>query len=116
MSTNTFVEISRSDVIALLTASPPGILLLDVRNKSETDRGIIPGARCIPLPELKTALGLSQVVFRVRYGFPKPRVSTPIVVQCMSGVRAMKAYTILRDDGQSDVRLYRGGWKEYSKL
>ena len=117
MSTHAIVEVSRADVVALLLASPPVMLLLDVRDKNETDKGIIPGAKCIPLPELKTALALKPEVFRGKYSFPNPIVSAPIVVHCNSGGRAVKAYNILRDvGGHTDVRLYRGGWKEYSKL
>jgi len=114
------LEISLEDVLRFQKSRPPSeFVLLDVRDPNETVRGMLPGARALPLPELQSALSLSSEEFFEKYKFQRPLSKgsqTPMVVTyCGSGNRGTAAYKLLRNSGYSNVRLYRGGWKEYSK-
>jgi rhodanese-related sulfurtransferase len=80
----------------------PGVLLLDVRDPSECEKGIIPGAVNIPLPQLRARLA------------ELPRTQ-PIHVYCAVGQRAYYAVRLLRQHGL-DARELSGGWQTYLTL
>ncbi len=71
-------------------------VLVDVRNVPEYWSGIIPSAKCIPLPELPERLNELDK-------------SEPIVAYCDSGWRSAKAYRILKQAGFEQVRHLDGG-------
>ncbi len=71
-------------------------LLLDVRNVPEYWSGIIPSAKCIPLPELPERLNELDK-------------SEPTVAYCDVGWRSAKAYRILKQAGFEQVRHLDGG-------
>jgi rhodanese-related sulfurtransferase len=75
-----------------------GVELLDVRTPSEYASAHVPGARLIPLSELKTEAFLAR-----------HRPGTPIFVLCQSGARAMKAIEQLEGAGCEDCFLVEGG-------
>lgn len=77
------------------------VLVVDVRGRSEWAAGHLPQAANIPLGELPGRLG----------ELPRGR---PIVVQCQSGARAAIAASLLAANGVPDVRLYGGGYAEWS--
>ncbi|XP_063609101.1 uncharacterized protein LOC134783235 [Penaeus indicus] len=81
-------------------------VVVDVRNRNEVeDSGQIPGSHCIPLPELETAMDLSDEDFESKYGFSKPSTSTSIVTHCLKGGRARRAGDIFKSKGyQASVR------------
>ncbi|KAJ3150602.1 hypothetical protein HDU89_003010 [Geranomyces variabilis] len=64
--------ISYPQVKALLASKTP-YTLLDVRNPSETDLGVIPTAVVVPLGEVATAFALPAAEFEAKYGFAKPK-------------------------------------------
>src|SRR4029077_9259041 len=70
----------------------PGTVVLDVREPEEYDQGAIPGAVHIPRGHLESKIE-GQVADR----------STPIIVQCASGVRSAFAAKTLQDLGYTDV-------------
>lgn len=70
--------------------------LLDVRTDAETARGIIGGARCIPLHLLPVRL---EELDRTR----------PLVVYCQSGARSAQACGWLGAQGFDDVYNLQGG-------
>ena len=72
--------------------------LLDVRTSPEYAGAHVPGARLIPLNELKVEAFLAQ---------HKP--GTPIYVLCQAGTRASKAIEQLERAGCSDCILVEGG-------
>jgi NADPH-dependent 2,4-dienoyl-CoA reductase/sulfur reductase-like enzyme/rhodanese-related sulfurtransferase len=74
-------------------------LLLDVRDAAEFKAGSIPGARNIPLGELRGALG----------DLPRDR---PILLLCGVGQRAYYACRLLRQNG-FDARNLPGGYTTY---
>jgi hydroxyacylglutathione hydrolase len=75
--------------------------LLDVRSRAEWAAGHLPGAINLPLGELDQRLS----------DLPRER---PLVVQCQTGGRAAIAASLLRARGLGDVRLYGGGFAEWS--
>jgi NADPH-dependent 2,4-dienoyl-CoA reductase/sulfur reductase-like enzyme/peroxiredoxin family protein/rhodanese-related sulfurtransferase/TusA-related sulfurtransferase len=77
-------------------ALPKGALLLDVREPAETDLGLIPDARLIPLGQLRQRLG----------ELPRDR---QIVVYCKVGLRGYVAERILKQHGFQAANL-SGGW------
>lgn len=79
--------------------------LIDVRERSETEEGIIPGALCIPHAELAHELQARGVDRR-----------TPIVVYCESGRRAELAGHALRQLGYEDVSCALPGFRRWQEL
>jgi hydroxyacylglutathione hydrolase len=75
--------------------------VLDVRAPSEWAHGHLPGATNIPLGELEDRLDQ----------LPRER---PLVVHCQTGARAAIAASLLVAAGVQDVRLYSGGYAEWS--
>lgn len=78
-------------------ASVPNLQLIDVRMPSETDLGVVPGAKLLPLPQLITQ-------------FDALRKDQPVVVYCESGVRSSIAVSALRSEGFVDVSDVIGGY------
>jgi rhodanese-related sulfurtransferase len=71
-------------------------VLIDVRTDAEVGRGIIPGARHIPLQSLLA-----------RYG--EIERDRPVVFYCQSGARSAQASHFLASQGWSDVYNLAGG-------
>lgn len=78
----------------LSSEAPP--LLLDVREVHETDRGVIPGARLIPMGEVPAHV--ASLVAEQR----------PLVVYCAHGARSARVSSFLRDQGLSVLNLDGG--------
>jgi glyoxylase-like metal-dependent hydrolase (beta-lactamase superfamily II)/rhodanese-related sulfurtransferase len=78
-------------------AETPELQMVDVRNPTELDAGIIEGARPVPLPRLLDRLG-------------KLDQDAPTVVYCASGVRSATAASLLRSRGFRRVADLRGGY------
>ena len=74
------------------------IVLLDVREKFETDNGVIPGAVCIPLGELEQSHESK---------LDKDKV---IVVYCEHGIRSLEAAFFLKSSGYEKVHSLEGGY------
>src|SRR5262249_14780303 len=79
---------------ALSAGEPP--LLVDVRESHETQHGIIPGARLIPMQMVLHQVGELREAGR------------PVVVYCAHGIRSQNVVTHLRDRGV-DARSLAGG-------
>ena len=82
--------------LAAWRAEVPDLQLVDVRNPGETEAGIIPGARPIPLPRLLDHVGDLD-----------PAATT--VVYCASGYRSSTAASLLRSEGFARVADVLGG-------
>jgi hydroxyacylglutathione hydrolase len=77
-----------------------GATLLDVRSRAEWTAGHLPGALNLPLAELP-----------VRVGELPPG---PVIVHCQTGARAAIAASLLMARGLDNVRVYGGGFSEWS--
>ncbi|MEY4490011.1 MAG: hypothetical protein RIQ79_2519 [Verrucomicrobiota bacterium] len=80
------------------TTTDGAILLLDVREPSETALGVLPGARLLPLGELD-ARAAAEV----------PR-SGRVVIYCAKGGRSLRAVRQLRASGWTNVVSLRAGY------
>ena len=98
-SIETISAIAMDEVASALATGDVGVL--DVRSRSEWAAGHLPGAANIPLGELEDRIG----------ELPRQR---PLVVQCQTGSRAAIAASLLRARGVTGVRLYGGGFAEWS--
>ncbi len=76
--------------------SVPNLQLVDVRSPSETELGVLKGAKVLPLQQLITQLG-------------DLRKDQPVVVYCESGVRSSIAASALESEGFRDVSDIIGG-------
>jgi hydroxyacylglutathione hydrolase len=79
----------------------PELVVIDVRNPGELERGVIPGSVHIPLARLALRLGELD-----------PR--RPIVVHCASGYRSMIASSLLAASGYPDVSDLQGGYDAWA--
>ncbi|KAJ3136317.1 hypothetical protein HDU90_003369 [Geranomyces variabilis] len=121
--------ISYPQVKALLASKTP-YTLLDVRNPSETDLGVIPTAVVVPLGEIATAFALPAAEFEAKYGFAKPKTPAKnssggnaqpdgakagqIVVYCRSGRRSAAAIEELGRLGYTNTVNYEGSWLDWT--
>jgi rhodanese-related sulfurtransferase len=79
-------EVSVNDFAQIAKATPPGTLILDVRNKDEAAAGVIKGSMLVPDEDIMDRMG----------EIPKDK---RIVTHCLTGVRAEMAYHKLKDQG-----------------
>src|SRR5438270_6984978 len=82
-----------------LSRQSPRPLILDVREKNETDAGMLPGAKFVPRSHLE--LRIEEAV---------PDHDADIVLYCASGARSVLAGVVLREMGYSRVRNLAGGF------
>jgi hydroxyacylglutathione hydrolase len=88
--------------VADLAARRDGLVVLDVRGRSEWEAGHVPGATLIPLAELPDRLG-------------EVPVDRPVAVHCQGGGRSAIATSLLRARGRKAVSNVTGGfgaWEE----
>jgi len=78
-------------------------LLLDVRTPDEYKDGHIPGAKNIPVQELDRRLNELDR-------------QKNVIVYCRTGHRSTKAFHILKQNGFSAVRNFKGSWTEWTRL
>jgi len=78
-------------------------VLVDVRGPAETERGIVPGARVIPLARLVEDLDQLDP-------------DAPTIVYCAGGYRSSIAASLLRAHGFRDVSDVIGGYAAYEQL
>jgi rhodanese-related sulfurtransferase len=86
-------SIANDEFVKLATATPVGVLILDVRNTDEANAGMIKGAMLIPDEELQARMG----------EVPKDK---RIITHCSTGIRAEMAYHKLKDAGYNVTFLY----------
>ena len=86
-------SIPNDEFVKLATATPAGVLILDVRNTDEANAGMIKGAMLIPDEELLARM--AEV--------PKDK---RIIAHCSTGIRAEMAYHKLKDAGYKVAFLY----------
>lgn len=94
-------ELSPRQLQAAL-AGPEKPLVLDVREKTELDGGLLPGARSVPRGFLELRI---EEAAHDRAG--------PIVLYCASGVRSLLAGRALREMGYKNVRSLAGGFSAW---
>ena len=83
--------------------SIPNLQVVDVRMPSETELGVVPGAKLLPLAQLITH-------------FDVLHKDQPIVVYCQSGVRSSIAASALQSEGFNDVSDVIGGYSAIQSL
>lgn len=86
-------SIPNDEFVKLATATPAGVLILDVRNSDEANAGMIKGALLIPDEELLARIG----------ELPKDK---RIITHCSTGIRAEMAYHKLKQAGYNVAFLY----------
>lgn len=95
-----YIEIEAAELQKLMAAQ--AILLVDVRNDDEVARGMIPGARHIPLhliPLKVEELGGEQ----------------PLVFYCHSGMRSAQAGAFMSSKGRGNIYNLHGGILAWGK-
>jgi glyoxylase-like metal-dependent hydrolase (beta-lactamase superfamily II)/rhodanese-related sulfurtransferase len=90
-------------VLAQRMEEVEGVVIVDVRNRGELERGLIPGSVHIPLASL---LGRIQELDSSR----------PTVVHCASGYRSSIAASLLAAAGFDDVSDLLGGFEAWSAI
>ncbi|XP_007247546.3 thiosulfate:glutathione sulfurtransferase [Astyanax mexicanus] len=107
--------ISYSDLKSLV-GRDKGLVLVDVRNKDEVDKGRIPGSIHIPLSDVERDLSLDPDAFQTKFGVAKPPLDTPnLVFHCQLGRRGQAATDKAKSLGFENARNYVGAYKEWSE-
>ena len=75
-------DVSLHPPVAELRAQPAAFTIVDVRNRTEAEQALFPGAHLIPLPELRERAG----------EIPRDK---PVIVHCASGYRSAAGASIL---------------------
>ena len=84
-------EILPADFLKLAAKTPDDVLIIDVRNPDEVGKGMIKGAKNIPVDAIPDRLA----------EIPKDK---EVVIQCNTGVRAEMGYNLLKDKGYTKIR------------
>jgi hydroxyacylglutathione hydrolase len=94
-------QIAASDLRAMLANDPGGVIVVDVREPSETEAAAIPGSVRIPLGQISAKAG---EIARDRL----------VVVHCKGGYRSSIATSLLRRAGVRDLANLTGGFDAWS--
>lgn len=92
-------RVTVSELDGLLTED--AVLLVDIRNQGEVERGRIPGSVHIPLAQLRSRLDLLPT-------------DKSIVVHCTGGRRSSVAASLLRAEGFDDASALEGGYNAWA--
>ena len=97
-------ELSRVAQITVheMAERSPELQIVDVRAPGEWEKGHVPGARHVFLPELRRKCG----------SLDKDR---PVAVYCDSGYRASIGTSILKQEGFRDVSNVPGSWQAWKR-
>ena len=85
-----------------LSRQSPGPVIVDVREKDETDAGMLPGAK--PVPRGFLELRIEEAV---------PDRGADVVLYCAGGTRSLLAARTLKDMGYARVRSLAGGFSAW---
>ena len=85
-----------------LSRQSPGPVIVDVREKDETDAGMLPGAK--PVPRGFLELRIEETV---------PDRGADVVLYCAGGTRSLLAARTLKDMGYTRVRSLAGGFSAW---
>jgi len=102
-------NITAQELKELQTNNPDSFILIDVRTPEEYREGHIEGSILIPLSDIEAGFGVKQI-HQLFSDKPNPKV----VLYCHSGVRSIKAYSILEKNGINAINL-QGGIKAWNK-
>ena len=102
------------DELKFLLGSKGGYVLIDVRERDELKYGMIPGAKNLPLSELKEALGISKKDFEKKYGFAISK-DERIIFYCRTGGRSAEATSLAESKGYQSEN-FKGSVKEWSEI
>ncbi|MGB5611046.1 MAG: rhodanese-like domain-containing protein [Sedimenticolaceae bacterium] len=105
---NEFMQISPMDLTRRLKGDSKGTVL-DVRSPAEYRAGHIPGARLLPLDELKASNLADSVDDAGR------EADNPLYLTCHAGQRAEKAAQVLREAGLEHLTLVQGGTEAWQQ-
>ena len=104
---NSMEEMTVTELKALLDSDADDYVLIDVRNPHEYEIASIPGATLIPLPEIETGTGASQIKELV--GDKK------LIAHCKMGGRSAQALTILQNTVGISGTNVKGGIRAWSE-
>jgi len=97
-------------------ANEPQKLLIDVREPDELkETGQIPSSINIPLGIVSQELGISDQLFKSKYGRNKPKSDTEIIFHCKIGRRSLTAAEAANKLGFKNVKNYEGSWLDWAK-
>ncbi|PWA22337.1 hypothetical protein CCH79_00012585, partial [Gambusia affinis] len=97
-----------------LLAKSKDLILIDVRETDEVNRGCIPRSIHIALGTVETAFKMSPEDFQATYGIPKPALDAPeLVFYCRSGRRSAEAISKVRELGYVKARNYSGSYLDW---
>jgi rhodanese-related sulfurtransferase len=110
-----FITLSEAeDLFARKMEDPESLRFIDSRSREGYADGHIPGAAAVPLDELK-GFGKKEIGLKLSAMLDFPGSQTLIIYcdggDCQTSISLAK---LIHDRGFSDVRVFSGGWAEWS--
>lgn len=90
--------------------SDPGVIVIDVCEPNEYEKGHIKGALLIPRGLIEFKIKKNDIYPDINKG-RMPTLDTPIITICKMGGRALLAAKVLKQMGYKNVKVVRGGYK-----
>ena len=84
------------------------LLLIDVRNSSESDIARLPGWILIPYPEIKSGEGIAKIKELLEEKCQNLDNNPHLIVMCKAGVRSAKTLALLKDQGITGTNVQGG--------
>ena len=90
--------------------SDPGVMVIDVCEPNEYEKGHIKGALLIPRGLLEFKIKKNDIYPDINKG-RMPTLDTPIITICKMGGRSLLAAKVLKEMGYKNVKAIKGGYK-----
>lgn len=84
------------------------LLLIDVRNHSESEIARLPGWILIPYPEIKSGEGIAKIKELLKEKYQCLDKNPHLIVMCKAGVRSAKTLALLKDQGITGTNVQGG--------
>ena len=115
-STNKNLIASIDEVIAQVNNPAENVIILDTRTQEEFDAGAVPGAVLVNYLDNHYYDGTIKSVQEIKlmYRDKDIRENNPIILYCKSSIRGAHTFLALYNAGYENLKLFDGGWLEWS--
>lgn len=106
-------NVDYDEVKAIVEKNDPNVIIVDVREPDEFNKGHIPNAVNIPFKSMPGALGLEPAEFESTLGFAKPSVDKTLLFYCQGGVRCTSSEQLASTYNYTKRMNYKGSYQDW---